>query len=269
MKTESIETAIRYLFNKEIHGRTFVHEQEEMTRDVAVNYDLLGRNNRKNTYKRIVEDFKNKTGCYAMNFHSMDVGTILDVGCGSGLLSFELAEQTNGKIIGIDSSTDMIRLANTNYERLKMQDESFCGRIEFIEKSVYSLEELEKINDVNFILCRNVFHRLYSPKLALEQMYSALAPKGKIFIRDLKRDAEWSIVLERIGDERWKKLELVKDYVGAMASMFTVFELDNLLRNMNLNYEFFDGSYNCTRVVVANEMKEYERETEYVCIITK
>ena len=117
--TNTIEEAIKEIFNKEINGRSCILLEEAMTGQVAEKYDEIGKLARQETYKKIVIDFKNRTGCYGVNHirTNMKVGTILEVGCGSGLLSLELAEQTNGYVIGIDLSADMVHLANLNLKQ--------------------------------------------------------------------------------------------------------------------------------------------------------
>ena len=105
-------------------------------------------------------------------------------------------------------------------------------------------------------------------------MYSVLPDKGSIYIRDLKRDADWQIVLERIDDERWKRPELVRDYIGAMAGMLTINELDILLSGLGINnFEIRSGEYLVGGFLGyerdENTINEYECEVEYVCVIRK
>jgi ubiquinone/menaquinone biosynthesis C-methylase UbiE len=300
MSTNSLEEAIKLLFNINFNGRIDIITQEAMIGQVALEYDELGKNARAETYQKIVEDFKNRTGCYGVNHprEGMNVGTILEVGCGSGLLTLQLAEQTNSdRIIGIDISEEMIKLASGNlvrytqrkrekikefwsrlpeYLKPKVEEEDkleqntlLANRINFIIGNIYDLERYAS-QRINYIVCRNVLHRLKEPEKALIQMYKLLSPKGKIYIRDLRRDANWKIILERIGEKRWQTHTLVGDYVKAMASMLTVSELKSILKSAGIcKYEITNGEYIGCEIKATDNIKEYETETEYVCVIEK
>ena len=307
MRTKSLEEAINIVFNKTLTNRTHIFAQEAMIGRVATEYDYLGKIGRKETYKKIVEDFKRRTGCYGVNHPNtfMNVGSILDIGCGSGLLDLELAEQTNGNIIGLDLSEDMINLAKKNlkeqsqteikkikefwekipkelwekipkkyepkqqeYEKLE-QNPPLLDRIKFIRRSAYDLQNIN-LSNLNYIICRNALHRFQYPERALKQMYEIISPNGKIYIRDLKRDADWQVILERIGEKRWNSRTLVKDYIGAMASMFTITELEKKLHSLNItNFEITNGKYITGEINSPRNIKEFEKDTEYVCVIKK
>ncbi|MCK4650275.1 class I SAM-dependent methyltransferase [Candidatus Pacearchaeota archaeon] len=293
-QTVSLNQAVENIFDAEMNGRTYVLENEAIGGIVAREYNILGKTSRNDTYRKICEDFKNSAECYAKNHLNMDCGTIVDIGCGSGLLSLPLSEKTNGYILGIDSSTEMIDLAYKNlkeYSQKKLNGaEIFQKRIhnnakrkgnlaefvkpavEFRKGSVYYLPELvsDKKN-INYILCRNALHRFRNPKEAIQKMYSVLSSGGKIYIRDIRRDANWETVISRIGKQRWTTPCLVEDYIGAMASMLNTGELEKILKEIGIkNYKIRDGCYNTSENSIDNSnLKEYESEVEYVCVIKK
>src|SRR3989344_2681609 len=302
MATSSLGEAVKELFGLDLEGKLCIFTKEAMSGCVAIEYDSLGKKDRQETYKRIAEDFKTRTGCYGVNHptEGMDVGAILEIGCGSGLLTLEIAEQTNSnRIIGIDISEDMVALANSNlsmrsrerikemmdfwrrlsesyglskeeYEKLE-QNPSLIKKVSYKVGNVYSLSDIVSgIKDINYIICRNALHRFQHPEKALKQMYQALLPNGKIYIRDLRIDANWKTLLERIGERRWQTQTLVKDYIGAMASMFTIPELEATLNSLGMtNFEITPGSYKDYSAKSLNNIEEFEEETEYVCIIRK
>jgi 2-polyprenyl-3-methyl-5-hydroxy-6-metoxy-1,4-benzoquinol methylase len=308
-RTKDLAEAIRSFFGLNLEGRLCVLDSEVMEGNVAEAYNQLGLNVRKGTYKKIVIDFKTRTDYSDVVLSEEGVvekrNLILDVGCGSGLLSFELAEQTKGIILGIDASKDMIRLANQNKEKKAeefvqrvIQDYQSGGydfsrpipaacdpmldivdsahsdlrRIIFGEGSAYDLSDfLGKERCADYIVCRNVLHRLKEPEKALEQMLKVLRVGGKIYLRDLKRDADWQTIIERIGEQRWANPVLVKDYIGAMASMLTTEELENMLISNGIkDYKITDGSYrNGNEPLPKGNIREFEKDTEYVCIIKK
>lgn len=300
-KTKSLEEAVAMMFGIKNGGRTFILTDELMEGNAAIEYDSLGKIHRQGTYARLVEDFKNRTGCYGVSHQGigMDVGIIVDIGCGSGLLSLELAEKTTGKIIGIDLSSDMVKLAEANladYSRKKADNirtlwksapecfnltsecyesletgHSQLYNVNFIESSVYDIRSaLAGAKDVNYIVCRNALHRFKDPAKAIKEMYGALSPGGKIYIRDVKRDADWNVVLSRIGEERWKSSSLVIDYVAAMAAALTESEVAGILDGMGIKDYFIDsGRHIASTEDVVKNIAEFEKEVEYVCVITK
>lgn len=300
MRTKSLEEAIYLIFNRASSGRDCIFTQEAMTGCVAREYDYLGRSGRQETYRKLAEDFKRRTGCSGVNHRAtgMNVGSILEVGCGSGLLTLELAEQTNSdRIIGLDISEDMMRLAQSNlsrrskeraeemkefkkrlpkcskhrqddYKRFK-PNPSLLDKIKYVRASVYDLDTAG-FQNTQYIVCRNALHRFQYPKKALRQMYRSLSLNGKLYIRDLRRDANWQTLLERIGEKRWQTRTLVEDYIGAMASMLTTQELESTLHSLDItHFKITDGRYSDGEIKSPDNIKEYERDTEYVCIIQK
>ena len=285
--TSSLEEAIKLLFNVDLNGRIVLFPEEGMQKEVAQAYNQLGLSARRETYRHIAEDFKVRTGCYGANHPLMSIGTIVEVGCGSGLLSLELAEQTNGKIRGIDVSADMLELSYQNAVQRQVErraeQEAFRVRypqlflnspnphdtplcVEFRLGTVYNLIPLVPEQDINYIVCRNTLHRFKDPQTALRSMYDTLAPGGKIYLRDLKRDALWNIILKRIGP-RWETSILVEDYIRAMAGMFTVAEVMELLKTLPLSKSVItNGSYQSGSNTF---LPEFEQEVEYVGIIEK
>jgi len=286
-QTSSIKEAVKLLFNVDLNGRTVLFPEEGMQKEVAEAYNQLGLSARRETYRQIAEDFKVRTGCYGANHFNMNVGTIVEVGCGSGLLSLELAQQTNGTIIGIDVSVDMLKLAYHNAAQREAEkraereafrsqypslfldspspkDISLC--VEFRQGSVYDLPQLIPEPNLNYIVCRNTLHRFQDPEKALHTMYDLLAPGGKIYLRDLKRDAPWEIIVERIGT-RWDTPALVEDYIRAMAGMFTMGEVGELLKTLPASKSIItNGSY---QSVSKTSLPEFEQEVEYVVVIEK
>src|SRR3989338_7382539 len=297
--TKSLAEAVHKIFGNHIDSRSYVLKTESMTESLAQEYDAIGKNHRQETYQRIAEDFKKRTGCYGVNFPrtAFNVGTILDIGCGSGLLTLELAEQTNGNIIGLDLSEEMISLAKDNLARRSQEKTKeikefwkkipeYCKpsqqdlekleknhplleRINYVRGSVYELEETD-IQNINYVVCRNALHRFQYPERALEQMYTVLSHNGKIYIRDLRRDANWQIILKRIGEQRWQTQTLVQDYICAMASMFTTEELEQTLLSLGIKeFNLSSGEYLPKEISAKEGLNEYAEDTEYVCIITK
>lgn len=261
-QTKSLAEAVRTLFDLGLEGRLCIFADESMEGEVARTYNELGLITRKETYRRVAEDFMIRVD-YVHNL----LKNILDVGCGSGLLSLELAGRSVGAIVGIDLSADMIALAHDNTEKLFLEGKK---NLNFIQRSVYELDRLTK-ESFDYIVCRNTIHRFKNPQLAIQKMYDALSENGQIYLRDLRRDAAWPIVVKRIGEERWKYPALVRDYIGAMAQMLTTKELEELLMSIGIhNFEITEGSYVSKEKTTRPQlMNEYASKVEYVCVIQK
>lgn len=253
---------IHHIFNLEFEERVCLFKDEAMEGEIARAYDKLGRTTRKDTYRKIVKDFQARVH-YPLDAQK----NILDAGCGSGLLSLELSDQLKSTVIGLDLSAEMVVLAEKNLEKVVASSER---KINFIQGSVYDLDKIitEK---VDYIICRNVLHRFRNPPLAIKKMYDALQMKGQIYFRDLRRDADWHTIIERIGEARWKHPALVRDYIGAMAQMFTIAELRKLLLDSGItSFEITDGSYASSRKITPPQtMNEYASPVEYVGVIRK
>jgi len=266
IKTQTLKEALTKLFNVNVENRQFMLDSEAMTGRLAQEYYDLGKISRKETYKKIVEDFKNRTDCYGYRHPDMRVGTILDVGCGPGFISLELGRETNGKIIGMDISEDMLHIAKSIVDNK-------TKNVEFISCSVYDItKKIKDKKSINYVVCRNALHRFKNPEKAIKEMYSALSKGGMLYLRDLKRDADWKTILKRVGNERWQKKYLVKDYFAAMSSMLTTKELEQILQNIGIKkYTVSNGDYLLGEQPENNSenINEYEKEIDYVCVVEK
>ena len=299
--TQSLAEAISIFFGRTLEERLCIFDQEAMQGEVAQAYNALGLQSRRDTYRRIAEDFKSRTRYKDDSQHS---SRILEVGCGSGLLTLALTEQTQSIVFGLDISADMIGLANKNkadkreeiiqkiirgYEsggydfslpisaafdpmpEIVDAASAITKRALFVQGSVYNLTRPgQNEKSMDYVVCRNALHRFRDPKEALRQMHSILRDGGKLYIRDLKRDADWKTVVDRIGESRWKTPALIRDYLGAMAAMLTVEELATTLRELDINrFTITDGNYKSGDNIATSDLKEYEQATEYVCVIEK
>ena len=147
--------------------------------------------------------------------------TLLAIGTVSALSVSQVLSEVNGFL----KKSPPSYVPNPD-DFLDAEERSFSAfdRINYVVGSVYDLQKIP-VQGFNYIVCRNALHRFQFPEKALAQMYSALTPEGKIYLRDLRRDAHWKAILERIGEKRWQTKTLIEDYIAAMASMFTTKKL--------------------------------------------
>jgi ubiquinone/menaquinone biosynthesis C-methylase UbiE len=105
---------------------------------------------------------------------SMKNPSILDIGCGSGIPSLELAKLSDGKIIGIDID----QTALDNFKR-KIENEELSDRIKIFNRSVYNTEF--PAESFNLIWDEGVLHIL-NIKKSLEECNRILKSNGFLVI---------------------------------------------------------------------------------------
>ena len=99
---------------------------------------------------------------------------ILDVGCGVGFLSYEIALQTgdSGRVSGIDQNSEMIRHANKRCENLR--------NTEFSEANANDLPFLEESFDA--ACCTQVLLYVNDVAQVISEIKRVLKPAGRIII---------------------------------------------------------------------------------------
>lgn len=99
---------------------------------------------------------------------------VVELGCGTGELSYELSKKINGRIVGIDICEPFIDQARKSYQKENLQ-----YMVKHLGKSSW-IEEIAR-KDVDYIVGNGILHHLYY-KLDefLPQMRMNLAPSGKI-----------------------------------------------------------------------------------------
>jgi ubiquinone/menaquinone biosynthesis C-methylase UbiE len=128
---------------------------------------------------------------------------VLDVGCGTGFLTQEVATrmQGKGKIVGVDLSPSMLQIAKDNLGKL--------GLLESVEFRVGDAENLPA--DDNFadaIVGNMVLHHCPRPKRAISEMARVLKPGGRLAVADLeKHNEKW---LRQEMADRWLGFDLTK-----------------------------------------------------------
>jgi ubiquinone/menaquinone biosynthesis C-methylase UbiE len=105
---------------------------------------------------------------------SMKNPSILDIGCGSGIPSLELAKLSNGEVIGIDID----QTALDKFKR-KIESEGLSDRIKVFNRSVYNTEFPEE--HFNLIWDEGVLHIL-NIKKGLEECNRILKSNGFLVI---------------------------------------------------------------------------------------
>ena len=109
--------------------------------------------------------------------------SILDVGCGTGLLASRIREaQPEAKVWGVDLVSDMLRKGVDRWQRhsghvLPVQGDS--ERLPFAAGSF------------DIVTCANSFHHYPHQDRAVAEMHRVLRPGGRLMLIDGYRDAPW------------------------------------------------------------------------------
>ena len=106
--------------------------------------------------------------------------TILDMGCGPGFFSVEMAKMLNGtgKVIAADAQKGMLDII-----RGKIMGTPLEQRIELYQSSFERIGLTEK---VDFILAFYMIHEVKDPKKFIKELASILKPDGTILIIEPK-----------------------------------------------------------------------------------
>ena len=108
---------------------------------------------------------------------------VLDVGCGTGAISKDIAKivGAKGKVIGIDNTDKFIESGKETYQAV--------SNLTLIHSDLFDFESTEKFD---LIVAARVLQWLTTPKEALLKMKALLKPDGQISILDYNHKAlEW------------------------------------------------------------------------------
>ena len=99
-----------------------------------------------------------------------DAKLILDVGCGSGIVTRDIARLTKGKVIGIDGSEDMMEVAKDILKDFKN-----------VELRVGNAEKLPfEDNTFNLVTCNLVLMWADNPQKVVNEMARVVKPGGRV-----------------------------------------------------------------------------------------
>lgn len=118
----------------------------------------------------------NKPEFFVNNF-SAKRNAVLDIGCGSGILAFELAQHYD-MVVGIDISLEMLAIAKTKRA---------ASNIEYI---CMDADRIVFDRQFDLIVSSATFHHLKNLPATLEKLKTLLNPGGKVVLRDNVSEVE-------------------------------------------------------------------------------
>jgi 2-polyprenyl-3-methyl-5-hydroxy-6-metoxy-1,4-benzoquinol methylase len=165
-------------------------------------------------------------------FIDLDNKSILDYGCGTGLLAFNLSNETNS-VLGMDNSIGMIEVFNQKVKQ--------CGfsNIKAIQHNIDIANLPFQAFDI--IVISMTLHHIQSPSDFFEKCKYALKPHGYLCISDL--DEEDGTFHEKHNNEGVHHFGFSKDYIQNVHNLhaFKVVYLDDIctLERENGNFPIF------------------------------
>ncbi len=147
--------------------------------------------------------------------HSQMKGTILDLGCGPGNISFKFAKHyPDAKVIGIDGSAEMIQLANQKLNKMQLNH-----RINFITRLIPNTELATM--EYAAIVSNSLLHHLHQPEVLWQTIKHYASANTKIFIVDLFRPATTEKALETVNQYASMEPEILqRDFYNSLLAAF-------------------------------------------------
>lgn len=108
--------------------------------------------------------------------------SVLDVGCGSGAITADIAQRTSGKIVGIDLSEHLIELAQKNYAHLPNLSFEVANINDYVSPEKFDL-----------VIAARTLQWVNNPAEVVQKMVSLLKKGGKVSINDYNHTKiKWS-----------------------------------------------------------------------------
>ena len=111
---------------------------------------------------------------------------VLDVGCGTGLLSLKFLEKADCYITGVDSSPEMLSIFGEKIKKLALS-----------RRVVYKLEDAKSIdfkeNSFDIIASTMTLHHLKNKYPTIKKMRKILKPEGRFILGDVNIDTTGKI----------------------------------------------------------------------------
>lgn len=106
--------------------------------------------------------------------------TVLDLGCGPGFFSIEIARMltNSGKVIAADLQEGMLEKVNKKIKGTELEHR--------IELHKCGSNKIGVIENVDFVLVFYMIHEVTNKDMLLEELKSILKPNGKIYIIEPK-----------------------------------------------------------------------------------
>lgn len=163
---------------------------------------------------------------------------ILDIGCGDGRITSELADLVpNGTVLGIDSSQEMITHAKGQFSK---------NNLSFQKVHAENFESQKKFD---LIHCVNTLHWIRNPEKALAKMAAHLVPKGTLYLLTFPQESPyWTFLSETL---RHFKIPETTRFLSAEKYKYLLEEL-----GLNVSYQIEERTADyATEIDLINYLK--------------
>ena len=159
--------------------------------------------------------------------------TVLDVACGSGIVSCEFARIVSS-VIGIDLTPAMI-----NQAKLLQQEK----KLDNIAWEIGDVSKLPFENDLfSLVVTRYSLHHMIEPQKIVEEMKRVCKPGGRVIIIDVTPEDDKVV--------EYNNVEKLRDPSHVKA--LTISELENMMKMVNLSdlkFEYHDLEMNLDEIL--------------------
>ena len=158
-------------------------------------------------------------------------GNILDLGCGSGDITFRFTKRfPDSTIIGVDGSAAMIKLAN---ER-KSVEKGISDNVLFIEGFIPGA--LVPRVKYDLILSNSLLHHLHRPNVLWETILKYASSGTKIFVVDLFRPESEKEARRIVNQYSGNEPDILKrDFYNSLLAAFKPAEVQHQLADIGLS----------------------------------
>jgi SAM-dependent methyltransferase len=158
-------------------------------------------------------------------------GTILDLGCGPGDITFRFAARFPGcSLLGVDGSPVMIELANERRTR----ETGLADRVRFIEG--FLPEPPIPPQRYAAIVSNSLLHHLHRPAVLWQTVCRYAAPGTKIFIADLFRPDSEEDARRLVNEAGAEEPEILRrDFYNSLLAAFEAGEVEAQVREAGLD----------------------------------
>ena len=159
-------------------------------------------------------------------------GTILDLGCGPGDVTFRFARRfREAYVVGVDGSNPMICIA----DGLRVRDEDLARRIRFVCGMLPGIALPP--GPYGAILCTNLLHHLHRPRILWSAIENLATPGTMVFVADLFRPASEEDARRLVDTYAANEPEALRsDFFHSLLAAFEPAEIADQLRLAGLDY---------------------------------
>jgi 2-polyprenyl-3-methyl-5-hydroxy-6-metoxy-1,4-benzoquinol methylase len=182
------------------------------------------------------------TPYHKMEEHVPEAGTILDLGCGHGLLSLLMASESREReILGIDHDDHRIELANSAKDKMDK------GRTTF-QKGDFVIPHTS--NPYSGVTLIDVMHYFPFEKQVetLKSAYSALKPEGKLILREVDSNKGLMSQINKLYEKTATSVGFTQSKEKSTLFFRTRYEWETLLRDLG----FFVRSERCSHFLFSD-----------------